>query len=95
MPGEDCREGSNPHESPLPGSRKGLSPSESPTAPRSRGTVPAWITPAEIQTYRNACRQGWAPAPTNDYQKAIYERMQADKERGPSKPLTITPPAKK
>ena len=57
--------------------------------------APFGVTPAEIQTYRNACRQGWAPAPTNDYQKAIYERMQADKERGPSKPLTIAPPAKK
>ena len=39
--------------------------------------------------------EGWAPAPTNDIQKAIFERVKADKERGPSKPLTIAPPAKK
>ena len=57
--------------------------------------APFAVTQAEIQTYRNACKQGWAPAPTNDYQKAIWEQVKADKERGPSKPLTIAPPAKK
>lgn len=46
-------------------------------------------------SYREACRRGIAPAPTNDFQKAIFERVKADKERGPSKPLTIAPPAKK
>lgn len=31
-------------------------------------------------TYRRACREGWAPAPTNDYQRAIL-----DEERDPKK----------
>ena len=26
-------------------------------------------------TYVNACREGWAPAPTNDAQRIIYEKM--------------------
>ena len=43
-------------------------------------------------TYRNACREGWAPAPTNHYQKAIWEQIKADKERGPTNPITIPPP---
>ena len=44
--------------------------------------------------YLNACREGWAPAPTNDYQKAIWEQVKADKERGPTNPITIQPPKK-
>lgn len=43
-------------------------------------------------TYRQACREGWAPAPTNDVQKAIWEESQAEKERGPTNPITIPPP---
>jgi hypothetical protein len=26
-------------------------------------------------TYRSACLQGWAPAPTNDFQRAIWEEL--------------------
>lgn len=43
-------------------------------------------------TYRQACREGWAPAPTNDVQKAVWEQIKADKERGPTNPITIAPP---
>jgi len=43
-------------------------------------------------TYRQACQEGWAPAPTNDIQKAIWEQVKADKERGPTNPITIKPP---
>lgn len=46
-------------------------------------------------SYRQACREGWAPQPTNDVQRAIWSQVNSDKERGPSKPLTIAPPAKK
>ena len=53
------------------------------------------VKPFELVTYRRAAKEGWAPAPTNDIQKAIFERVKADKERGPSKPLTIALPAKK
>ena len=51
---------------------------------------------ARIQrtTYRAALRQGWAPAPTNEYQRAIWEKVKADKERGPTNPITIKPPKK-
>ena len=48
-----------------------------------------------MATYRQACREGWAPAPTNDVQKAIWEQVKADKERGPTNPIRIEPPKKK
>ena len=35
------------------------------------------VTPAERTTYRKACREGWAPAPTNDVQKAIWDKVHA------------------
>ena len=53
------------------------------------------ISRAKRVPYSFAVREGWAPAPTNDLQKAVWTRLTADKERGPSKPLTIAPPAKK
>ena len=56
---------------------------------RARG-----ITPVHRTTYRQACVEGWAPAPTNDFQKVIYDQIKADKERGPAKPLVIAPPKK-
>ena len=49
---------------------------------------------ARRNTYYGACREGWAPAPTNDVQKAIWERVQAEKERGPTNPIKIEPPKK-
>ena len=45
-----------------------------------------------ITTYKKACREGWAPPPTNDIQRAVWEKVKADKERGPTKPITIQPP---
>lgn len=36
-------------------------------------------------TYRKACQQGWAPAPTNEYQKAIWDEVHTV----PEKPLKI------
>ncbi len=35
------------------------------------------ITPAKYSTYLQACREGWAPAPTNDVQKAIWDKVHA------------------
>ena len=46
-------------------------------------------------SYRRACEEGWAPAPTNDVQRAIWEQVKADKERGPTNPIKIEPPGKK
>ena len=42
-------------------------------------------------TYRKACIEGWAPAPTNDYQKAIWENVHAM----PTEPIKIKPEEKK
>ena len=53
------------------------------------------VTQSRLTTYKKACEEGWAQPPTNDYQTAIWNQVKADKERGPSKPLTIAPPAKK
>ena len=50
---------------------------------------------AKFTTYKQACREGWAPPPTNDVQKAIWEEIKADKERGPTNPITIPPPNQK
>ena len=53
------------------------------------------VKPYRDVTYRKACQEGWAPAPTNDVQKAIWEQIKADKERGPTNPIRILPPNQK
>ena len=53
------------------------------------------VTQPEMTTYRRACREGWAPAPTNDVQKAIWEKVRSEKERGPANALQIPMPKKK
>ena len=35
------------------------------------------VTPGNIETYETACCQGWAPTPTNDLQKAIWDKVHA------------------
>ena len=45
----------------------------------------AGVEPAQVATYLSACKQGWAPQPTNDVQKAIYEKVHAI----PDKPIKI------
>ena len=37
----------------------------------------AGVTPAIYGDYEMACQEGWAPAPTNDAQKAIWEKVHA------------------
>lgn len=49
------------------------------------------ITPWYETTYLKACEEGWAPAPTNDYQKAIWGQVHAM----PTNPIKIKPEAKK
>lgn len=44
------------------------------------------VKPWKQTTYRKACEEGWAPAPTNDAQKAIWDKVHAP----PEKPLKIT-----
>ena len=43
------------------------------------------IKPDVLVTYKQACQEGWAPAPTNDYQRAVWEKIHAI----PDKPITI------
>ena len=45
----------------------------------------AGVTKSKMTTYLKACQEGWAPAPTNDYQKAIWEETR----KLPEKPLQI------
>lgn len=53
------------------------------------------IGQVRIVSYRQACREGWAPAPTNDAQRVFYEQAKAEKERGPTNPIEIPMPKKK
>ena len=39
-----------------------------------------------VATYRKACQEGWAPAPTNEFQKAIWDQVRTL----PSDPIKIT-----
>lgn len=43
------------------------------------------ITPVLKVSYRQACQEGWAPQPTNDFQKAIWNEVYAV----PNKPIKI------
>ena len=50
------------------------------------------VKPYREASYRRAAREGWAPPPTNEVQKAIWDKIKSDKERGPTNPITIQPP---
>ena len=52
---------------------------------------PLGVLPAQRATYLKACEEGWAPAPTNDVQKAIWDKVHAM----PTEPLKIKPETKK
>ena len=45
----------------------------------------AGVTPWKVTTYKKACQEGWAPAPTNEYQKAIWNKV----HEIPSEPIKI------
>lgn len=45
----------------------------------------AGVTKHRITSYKKACYEGWAPAPTNKYQKAIWEKVHA----APKNPMKI------
>lgn len=49
------------------------------------------VVPAKLVPYRVACEEGWAPAPTNDVQKAIWEKVHAV----PATPMKIEFDSKK
>lgn len=43
------------------------------------------FSPGGYVTYKKACEEGWAPAPTNDVQKAVWDKVHAV----PSDPMKI------
>lgn len=47
------------------------------------------VTRSRRLPYRIAVQEGWAPAPTNDVQKAIWEKVKAEKSEKPSKPIKV------
>ena len=52
------------------------------------------LEPLRRTTYRKACKEGWAHQPTNDIQRAIWEQVNLEKERGPVNAIKIAPPKK-
>jgi hypothetical protein len=44
-----------------------------------RGAGKFGLGRVQKMTYRRACMEGWAPAPTNEYQKAIWDAAKAKK----------------
>ena len=46
---------------------------------------PLGVKPSILVPYRRACEEGWAPAPTNEYQKAIWDKVHA----APKNPMKI------
>lgn len=51
----------------------------------------AGITQVVMRPYIVACREGWAATPTNEYQKAIWDKVHAL----PTEPIKIKPETKK
>ena len=49
------------------------------------------VKPMRRTTYRRACEEGWAPEPTNEFQKVIWEKIKAEQSEKPSNPLRIKP----
>lgn len=43
------------------------------------------ISPQRKVTYKRACEEGWAPAPTNEFQRAVWDKV----HQIPDKPITI------
>ena len=49
------------------------------------------VDAARRVSYKKACQEGWAPAPTNDVQKAIWDQV----HQLPTEPIKIKPETKK
>lgn len=52
------------------------------------------LTKKVFCTYRQACVEGWAPPPENDFQRDVWKEVKEEKERGPVNGLKIEPPKK-
>ena len=49
------------------------------------------ITASKFTTYKKACEEGWAPAPTNEFQQAIWDKVKAEQNAAPTSPIRILP----
>ncbi len=49
------------------------------------------VKSVRLASYTQACQEGWAPAPTNDVQKAIWDKV----HQLPTEPIKIKPETKK
>ena len=58
---------------------------------RAQAQATQGVTVRATTNYKTACREGWAPAPTNDVQKAIWDKVHAM----PTEPIKIKPEEKK
>lgn len=70
---------------------RNLLPSPQPVSNMKEVANKLAIAGVRITTYRLACQEGWAPAPTNDIQKAIWDKVHAM----PTSPIKIKPETKK
>lgn len=52
------------------------------------------VKPYRVAKYSEAVQEGWAPSPTNEFQRAIWEKVHSEKERGPTNAIKIEPPKK-
>ena len=52
------------------------------------------VKPEKKVPYRKAVQEGWAAAPTNEFQKAIWKEVHDKIEKGPANALKIVPPKK-
>lgn len=64
-------------------------------SPEALGKITSYLDLAgyktrKVGTYYNACEEGWAPPPTNEVQKAIWDKV----HQLPTKPIRILPKSK-
>ena len=66
---------------------------------RQNISIMAWakshgLASAKRVAYKKACQEGWAPAPTNDIQKAIWDKVMAEKAKATNATQKASAPAK-
>ena len=66
-------------------------PSPEPFGKMSKNAIALGCQRQYRATYKRACEEGWAPAPTNDVQRAIWKQV----HELPTEPIRIKPETKK
>ncbi len=57
----------------------------------SRYLLSLGVKPYRQVSYKKAVEEGWAPAPTNAIQQAIWDKVKAEQNAKPTKPIRILP----